>query len=276
MKRNALAVFVAAGTALAAAVWSEPAEAAPEFVHRHITLPRHDWAFDLALGFGHYHYDNPNVRALNGPGFNFEMGVGITERVELGIRGGIAFGDDARALRADVYGRMFDRQTFGVGGDTFSNHEVRVRGALVRGHVFELGLEGRATIPFETGTRPGVQFGLPMAFHFGDSVRMDLGVYVPVVFYDPDPYWAVSVPLDVWIQVSHKVALGPLTGLRLHRGRFRNDGPNVDRTDFSLGFGLSFAMATWADLKAMLLFPSVNEDGGRSFGAGIGVQLRIE
>src|SRR6478752_6316540 len=46
------------------------ADAAPPFVERRLTLPTHDWAFDLGLGIGHYDFGN-NVTGT-GAGLNFE------------------------------------------------------------------------------------------------------------------------------------------------------------------------------------------------------------
>ncbi len=240
--------------------------AAPPYVDRSITMPRHDWAFDVGLGIG----IDARTPSRTGPGFNLEMGVGITEHVELGFRTGLRLGDDARFTGADSYGRLYDRETFGTGTGSLANPEVRVRGALMRGGPVELALEGRATLPAPDSRWIGFEVGLPLAFHAGHSVRIDTGAYVPVVFYDPTLV-GFHVPLNVWFQVTPKVFLGPITGLRFtHQADF-------DRTDFSLGFGLGVALSRTIDLKTMFLVPRVNDrDGARDFGLGVGLQFRIE
>jgi hypothetical protein len=82
----------------------------------------------------------------------------------------------------------------------------------------------------------------------------------------------VTIPADFWFQVSHRVWLGPMTSLR-----FIDPGPGGSYTDFLLGFGLGIQPASFVDLKTWLLFPRINHDAGaRTFGAGFGVELRIE
>ncbi len=244
------------------------AAAAPPWVDRRLTPPAGDWAFDFGLGLGHVG-DGGEASAV---GVNAEIAVGLTSRVELGVRSGVRFGDPGeRAIRADQYGRLFDRQTFGTGSEIVANPEVRLRGALVRGDVVELALEGRLVAPFEDGTRAGALFGVPLAFHLGDRVRLDTGPYVPVLFTDPDAYFEVRLPLDVWIQASSRVWVGIMTGLVLSQ-----PGKNVSHADLSLGLGLGYQVTHSVDLKAMFLFPSVNGGGGRDFGAGAGVEFRVE
>lgn len=242
---------------------STTALAAPPWVDRHLTLPRHDWSFDVGLGVAHA--DPPDV---TGPGLNFEFAVGITRRLELGFRSGARFGRDGEATRADEFGRLFDRQTFGTGTGPVANPEARVRGELVDGAVFELALEGRAIVPFERRTDFAAEFGVPMALHLGHAVRLDFGPYVPVVFSNP-ARTGVSFPFDLWIQASHALWLGPMTGFYIH-------DPN-GVTDVSLGFGLGYSFTSYFDLKTMLLFPHINQrPGARTFGAGVGFQVRIE
>lgn len=245
---------------------ASPSMAAPRWVERSITLPRHDWAFDVGLGIGHLDAPDPPT----GVGLNLEMAVAVTRHLELGLRDGFRFGPEGRATRADEYGRLFDRQTFGTNHDDVANPEFRMRGALVDGEVVELALEGRVALPIEQGSEVALQFGMPLWFHLGHSVRLDTGVYVPVAFYDPTLV-SVSAPLDVWIQCTRTLWLGPMTGVRaVHQGQF-------DRTDVSLGFGLGYSLGRAVDLKTMALAPGINhERGARNFGLGIGIQVRIE
>jgi hypothetical protein len=252
------------------------ANAAPPWVERHLTLPAGDWAFDFGLGVGHVppFTCGPACSGPNdlGVGINGEMSVGVTRRVELGVRTGVAFGDPLeRGIRADQYGRLFDRQTFDTGIDTFANPELRVRGAVVRGDVAEVALEGRLVLPFADGTGAGLLFGVPLAFHLGNRVRLDTGPYVPVVFPPHmDAQVALSAPIDLWIQATSRFWLGPMSGLR-----FGQLGRDDGRTDVSLGLGLGYQITHAFDFKAMFLFPRLNNES-RDFGFGAGIEVRIE
>lgn len=252
---------------LSATTMALTARAAPSWVDRSITLPRHDWAFDFGLGIGHLDAPSPPT----GVGLNLEGAVGITRHLEIGLRTGFRFGDDGRATKADEYGRLFDRQTFGTNHNVVANPEFRIRGALVDGEVAEVGLEGRAVLPIEDNSRFGMMLGLPLAFHLGHSVRLDTGFYFPVILYD-QTWMAVSVPLDVWIQATRDLWLGPMTGVRV-----RLEQGNSDRTDWSLGFGLGYSITRALDLKTMVLMPGISHpEGARNIGAGVGIQVRIE
>jgi hypothetical protein len=261
-----LYVSLVASTALAADPW----------VDRPDTLPRGDFAFDVGLGVVHNGFPNPS---LNGAGTNLEFGVGIAHRLELGVRTGIGFGDDGQALRADVAGRLFDRQTFDTGTQLFSNPEVRLRGAVYRGDVAEVALEGRVVVPFADGTRLGAMFGVPLAFHVAGRLRIDTGVFIPVIFDDqttfgPNPgqtSFGINVPVDVWFQITRKLWLGPETGVYyLTRG-------NLNETDIPLGFGLGISLTRSIDFKAQGMFPAINQNAGAQlFTAGGAFQFRIE
>jgi hypothetical protein len=245
-------------------------------VDRPLTLPGGDWAFDFGLGLGHV----PGPRDTTGVGINAEMAVGITSRIELGLRTGLRFGDGFdRGINADDYGRMFDRQTFGLGqpfgpgvegAEVLANPEFRIRGALVRGDIFELALEGRVVVPFANGTSAGLLFGVPMAFHFGSRVRLDLGVYIPTAFFPHNTNVAIHGPVDLWIQVTPRLWLGPMSGVAFERVGQDNGVQNI-----SLGFGLGYSITHYLDLKTMFLFPEINNDSG-VFGAGVGIEIRIE
>src|ERR1700693_629538 len=118
---RARALVVAAVYASIAALAGD-AGAAPPWVDRHLTLPSGDWAFDAGLGVGHVRTgpDTDDTAA----GVNAEMAGGVPSRVQIGVRTGIRFGDGfARLVRADEFGRLFDRQTFAVGGEVLANPE---------------------------------------------------------------------------------------------------------------------------------------------------------
>jgi len=247
-------------------VFAKIAVAAPPWVDRGLVEPRGVWAFNLGLGIGH----EPN---LTGVGLNAEIAVGVTHSLELGFREGFRFGEEGRATQADQYGRLFDTETFGTAFEDVANPEVRLLGSLMRGEVVEIGLEGRVYLPIENGTRAGVMFGLPLALHLGGSVRLDTGIFVPVLFYDP-ARTIVSIPIALWIQTTSRFWLGPIAAIRFH-----NDPGSY--TQVLLGFGLGYRLGQAADFKAQLVFPRINGapeqgTGARTFGAGAGLEFRIE
>jgi hypothetical protein len=255
-----------ASTVPAAVAVTGAAYGAPPWVDRDVTLPAGDWAFDFGLGIGHV----PDEVAA---GVNTEGAVGITSHLELGLRTGLRPGyPPDRDVRADQYGRLFDRQTFATGADPLANPEVRVRGALVRGGVAEVALEGRVVLPFETNTAAGILFGVPLAFHLGGVVRLDTGVYAPIIFYDHDTELILRAPVDVWIQAGPRLWLGPMGGVEFVRV---GDNRGRAETNLSLGFGLGYQFLPTLDLKTMLLFPSIN-NASNDFGVSVGVQVRIE
>jgi hypothetical protein len=247
-------------------------QAARPWVDRSITLPRHDWAFDFGLGIAHV----PGPRGTLGPGFNLEGAVGVTRAVQLGLRTGFRFDPVARAGTADVYGRPFDTETYGTGVETVANPEFYVRGSLIEGDVVELGLEGRVMSPFSEGL--GLMFGVPLAFHFGRVARLDTGVYVPVLFYDPTRS-LISFPFHLWFQLTDRFWLGPMAGVRI----LTTDGsgvrfltPNGSRTEVLIGFGLGYSVTRAFDFKAQFLFEDVANGPAERWGFGAGIEVRIE
>jgi hypothetical protein len=272
---------VALGATVALLGIALDARAAPPWVDRPLTLPAGDFAFDFGLGLSHVPVgpppglppDAPGLDGSTSAGVNAEMAVGLTSRIELGVRTGIRFDDEFhRSTNADAYGRLFDRETFDEGANTVANPEIRIRGAIVRGPIAEVGLEGRVVLPFADGTGAGLLFGVPLAFHLGDRVRLDTGAYVPVVSPPrANAAFAVSLPLDVWIQATSRFWLGPMTGFE-----FTNfSGGGGVFTALSLGMGLGYEITHAIDFKAEFLFPELNQDS-RVFGFGAGVQVRIE
>jgi hypothetical protein len=264
----------------AAALWPTSADAAPRWVDRGITLPRHDFAFDVGLGIATARRSPPLLpgspfsRAYFGPGMNLEFAFSVIEHLELGFRTGLRFGTAGRNAQADFYGRTLFTETWGTRYDAVANPEFKIRWAAYSGDVFEIGLDGRVFLPIETGSRIGMMFGVPMAFHIGHVVRLDTGVYVPVVFYTPsgNEFSAVSFPLNVWIQASHRFWVGPMSSLR-----FIDYGPPGREPELLLGAGGGYQVTNAIDLKAMFLFPRINVDeGARDFGLGFGAQFRIE
>jgi hypothetical protein len=249
-----------------------PAHAAGPWVDRAMTLPRHDWAFNFGLGLAHNGRDNrlflpgPDVPGPLGPGFNIEGAFGVARAVQLGLRTGVRSGPRARSEEADIYGRPFDTETYGTGTEAIANPEFYVRGGLIEGDVVELGLEGRVMSPFSRGL--GLMFGMPIALHIGRVARLDTGVYVPVLFYDPTES-LVSFPFHLWFQLSPRFWLGPMVGIRVHTSN------NNSRSELPIGFGLGYSVTRSLDFKAQFLFPDANGPTDR-WGVGAGIEVRVE
>jgi hypothetical protein len=199
---------------------------------------------------------------------NLELAVGVSPELELGFRTGFRFDAGAQATNADAYGRTFETETYGSPQtDRVADPELRLRWAVARGANVQLGLEARAYLPIETRSRFGVMFDLPLSLRAG-AVRIDTGLYVPILFYEPTRT-TISIPLHLWIQASRTFWLGPLTGVRIE-----NPG---NHTAVPFGFGLGSALSRQVDLRFWFLFPDLNHDAAaRTFGAGVGLQIRFE
>lgn len=259
-------IVVAAVVAIAAAA---PASAAPEFVQRRLTMPRGDFALDLGLGLGHIDTPAPE-NGQTGLGMNLGAAIGITWNVELGFRTGFRMTDHAGGTGAAEYGRMFDTETYGVDGSRVANPELRLTWQVAGSDLASLGLQWRLYLPTEDGSVFGFMFAMPFHLHLGRIARLDSGFYVPVFPNDngAHPDVMLSIPFHLWIQVSHRMWLGPLSGVKLVHDR---------DTQVPLGFGLGIQLASAADFKTWFLIPDVNHDAGaRNFGIGFGLQLRIE
>lgn len=244
------------------------AAAAPSWVDRPMTLPSLTFAGDVGFGVGHA---SANAGSATGVGMNLEAGLGVTSSFELGLRTGARFGVDGRALSADAFGRTLWTETYGTSRDPFANPELRGRWAFFQSRVVEVGLDVRAYMPVEEGSAFGTMVGLPLAIHVGDLLRIDTGVYVPIIY--AREFVALTAPAYFWFQVSRSVWLGPMISLR----HMDLGGPATDatRTDLLLGFGLGYQVHRAVDLKWMLLAPRVNDGDVRTFGAGFGVQFRL-
>ena len=216
MRRRCLRVLLA--STLGALAMTSPAssEAAERWVDRPMTLHRLVFAGDVGLGVGHVRFRRPffnDDTGVTGAGLNLEGALGVTERLELGFRTGIRLGDDGRGTTADNYGRTLWTETYGVGGRTVANPELRIRWVAYSGSVAEVGLDGRVFLPVETGTRFGMMFGVPLAFHVADFLRIDTGAYIPIVFNDPT-FNGLVIPAYFWFQATEKLWLGPMASLR--------------------------------------------------------------
>jgi len=268
--RLQLSCLFALACGLVLAAGPRPARAEP-WIYRPITLPSGRVELDLGFALGHVGGDAP----LTGPGMNLELAFAASSSLELGVRTGGRIGHAGRVLRADEYARLFDTETYGSiadgGGftsDPLANPEIHLRAALVRGPVLQLAFESRFFLPIEDGSRFGLMLALPLWLRIG-SVRLDTGVYVPIVFTEPDTTTVVSLPLAIWIQASSRLHLGPDFGVRIwsHGG--------CETTTYPFGFGVGYAVGPSTDLRLRAFFRDVGgSEGARDFGLGIGFQFR--
>ncbi len=259
MRRRILAAALAVIAARA-----PTAQAAGPWAARPDTLPKGVFAFDV--GLGGVHAPATDTTSITGFGVNLEATFGVTSRLQLGLRTGIRAGLDGRVTGADAYGRLYDSINFGTRSSPIANPEFAITGNVSRGEHVEVALQGRVFLPAETNSSAGLVFGVPVRFRVGQVARIDTGGFVPLIFSNPLQSGLV-VPVDIWFQVSDRVWLGPMTGMR-----FRRAGQ-----DLRIGFGLGVQAASFLDFKAQLVVPAVNQDqGGRFYGFGVGVELRVE
>jgi hypothetical protein len=264
--KKALPLLGPASVVLSIVLGAAPARAAAPWIYRGVVLPARDLALDIGFGMGHA----PTATgSITGFGLNLEFAAGLTHNFELGFRTGFRLDDGGQITQADRYGRPFDTETYGTAFDRMANPEVRLRWALARSGTAELGLELRFYLPIEAGSRFGFMFGLPILLRAG-PVRIDTGLYVPILFTEPNTTTIVSVPVHLWFQADSRLWLGPLFGLRVV-----NRGGSY--TEYPLGFGLGTSPSRATDIRFWFVFPDMNRDAAaRTWGAGVGLQVRFE
>jgi hypothetical protein len=254
--------LIAAVLFFALAFPTSPADAAERYIDRPMTLHGGVLALDPGIGIGH-------LPRTTGPGLNLEAAYGITDRLEVGLRTGLRLGDDGKATDADTFGRVLGTETWNVAHDTVANPEARIRWVAYSGSVAEVGIDGRIMLPVEDKSRFGVMFGVPLAFHISDFLRIDTGAYLPIAFYDKTTV-ALSIPGYFWFQTSDKLWLGPMAALRFYNHGFLDDGAHL-----LLGFGMGYQVHPAIDLKWQILFPAADNTFGHDYGLGFGAQFRI-
>jgi hypothetical protein len=274
------AAVVAGGMALAALSWESHARAAgPEWVDRGLTLHQFGLAMEAGLGIAH-----SAQGGFSGGGVNLDGAFGILDNLEVGLRFGLRVGDaDAKYLQADQYARLYDLETFGAGASLFANPELRLLGRVLDLSFLELGAEGRVIFPFANGTEFSFTLGAPVRLHLGRIVRIDTGLYVPVVFFDGGDAVSINLPAEFWFQITRDFFAGPITEIRLNNsdtglGSVTNgvEGNYADRgAGFLLGIGLGYQLSRFADFKTSFLLPRLIGASGPDFAAGVGVGLHF-
>ena len=230
---------------------------AHSFAQRSLTLPSS--AFELGLGLGLAHLD---VIDYTGLGINLEVGYGLSSSLELRFRTGLRLGESARVINADYYGRPVETETYNLGNDTVANPQLGLRFQLARSQAVELALDTHAILPLDGDF--GLLVGLPIALRLGDRLRLDTGLYLPIIFTD-DTRVDISVPFHLWIKVNPSLFLGPITGVYF----YDSGGKAVP-----FGFGVGSSISYDAEVRFWLLFPDVSQDGGaKNFGLGVGLYV---
>jgi hypothetical protein len=248
--------LVAAAVLAGSILGARPAQAA-SFINRGLTLP--SGQFELGLGLGLAHLDAIDYTGL---GVNMELAYGLNQKLELRFRTGLRFGTEGRVTQADYFGHPVETESFNPGGGRLRNPEVGLRIDLVNGGTAELALDTRIYLPVDGEF--GFLFGVPIALHLGDRVRLDTGVFIPIILYDNADV-DVSIPLHLWFRLDGGTFLGPMTGIVFHDG----GGESVP---FGIGAGTSLAYD--ADLRFWLLFPDIDDGGADDYwGAGVGLYV---
>jgi hypothetical protein len=215
--------------------------------------------FELGLGAGIGHTEPIDYTGL---GLNFELGYGINSNLELRVRTGLRFGTAGRVTDADRYGRPVETETYNLGDEAIANPEVGLRFSLLRGGTAEIALDGKIYLPISGSF--GVMVGLPVALHLGARLRLDTGLFVPIIFSDPTNT-EVSIPLHLWIRLQGGSFVGPITGVVF---------PDGGGSRVPLGVGVGTALSYDADLRFWVL--SLDVSGGNSqheLGAGVGLYV---
>lgn len=97
--------------------------------------------------------------------------------------------------------------------------------------------------------------GVPVLFHLGESMRLDTGLFVPIVFDSPDTYAVLSIPVRFSVNVIPELFLGASTGLEMVEF-------DPDFTTIPLGFHAGYTIAQGdtggplLDLMAGFRFPA--------------------
>ena len=265
-------------TAAALLLATGEARAAKPWIERPLSLETLHAQIQAGVGFGQY-TDLSGQKF--GTGSNLEAGIGLPFFGELSVRTGYRFGLPGRAAQADYYARLFDHETANMGGDAWSNPEIRLRGSIVDLEVAGVGLETRFVVPLADGSNFSIAPGLPVVFRIPKLARIDTGIFVPIAFNDQTQY-TISIPAQLWFQVDD-FFFGPMTGIRYNRIAtltFDTTGAQhsstTTRTDIPLGLGAGYTVGGMLDIKAQLYMLRINDsDWSKTIGGGVGVGVLL-
>jgi hypothetical protein len=245
---------------LASATFALPREARAEsWTGRRLVLPSGATGFDVGFALAFPTHREGDDRPV-GDGLDLGISHGLSNDLELGLRFGFRFNDAGRAYQADHYARLYDNETYENAHTTLADPEIRLRWALVRGSVLELAFEGRVVLPLSSDFV--IMPALPLRLHLG-AVRVDSGVYVPIIFA-ADTTSVVSIPLQIWIQATSGLWLGPLFGVKYWE----------HAREYPVGFGLGTSVASRTDLRFQVLIPNV-EASAKLVAFGLSLAFRF-
>ena len=255
------------------------------FVDVPLTLRPLHFAAEAAVGFGTY---EANGGSHVGAGGNLAAAIGLPFLGEFGADIAQRFGNDgvqvgapvAGPSGADHFGRLFNPVLTEPGSANFANPEFHLRGTLVPLDVFELGLETRLTVPTSDGSYWTFTPGLPMRIHLPGIMRIDVGLWLPILlvstanvngYTGPSQVYVLDIPVQAFFQIGDAF-VGPETGIRIV-----NIGGTPSTTDIPAGVGGGYTFGGILDVKAQLRTERINSGGWASnaFGGGLGVGLRI-
>jgi hypothetical protein len=257
-----------------------------KFTDAPLTLKPLHFAADVGIGFGTYQDGAGNGHV--GWGSNFEAAIGLPFLGEFGARIAERFGTDGDFVGtgpgaagfptgADHFARLFDPVVGEPGFKDFANPEFHLRGSMVDEDIFQLGLETRLTVPTSNDSYWAFTPGLPMRIHMPGVMRIDVGIWLPVVFVNNPPpganstIYVLDIPVQAFFQIGDAF-VGPESGLRVV-----NVGSTPTSTDVPLGVGGGYTFGGIFDVKAQLRSERINSGSwaSQSFGGGIGVGLRV-
>jgi hypothetical protein len=186
-------------------VWAAPAQAEQigPFASRTLTLGAGTVRIDGGPpDFGYFHPGSPHWLNEN-RGFRMRVDTEGQELAWLGV--GVAVG---ATDELELGGLLLP---FRLTPDSdVDDMELYGRYAFLHGD-FEMGVQITGQLP--TLTEPGLGFGLPMLAHATYHMRIDTGVELEVLFWEPDAVTNVDIPLAFTWDVGGDGFIGPRTGL---------------------------------------------------------------
>jgi hypothetical protein len=248
-----------------------------KFTDAPLTLKPLHFAADAGIAFGTYQDGAGNGHV--GWGSNFEAAIGLPFLGEFGARLAQRFGNDGILVGsnaigpsgADHFARLFDPVVSEPGTADFANPEFHLRGSMVDEDVFQLGLETRLTVPTSNNSYWAFTPGLPMRIHMPGFMRIDVGLWLPVVFTPNNYVYILDIPAQAFFQIGDAF-VGPESGVRIN-----NIGSSPTTVDVPVGVGGGYTFGGIFDVKAQLRTERINSSGWatQAFGGGIGVGLRV-
>ncbi len=200
-----------------------------------------------------------------GSGFHLAGAIGLPVLGELGVRLGFRVGEPGKVTRGDEFGRVYDAHTYGAGGSTMANPELSLRSSIIATKIVELGTDARFTIPIADGSSFAMTAGLPVRIRAPGTLRVDTGLYFPVVFASNTEF-GFSIPAQLWVQISD-FYVGALSGVKIYRQPF-------ERVDVAAGVGAGVTLGGTFDVRLQVLSQRINDDEWlRATGLGFNVSV---